>query len=337
MRLNTVMIMCAFCFVCVFAVSLVFAQGYPSQAPSNSGSPPRAQSTPPAPKHEPATARTTESASAAPSAPPSAAPAEAAVAPVKPPPPAVTPRFLPGLAPKITVRQPYYGARLDEDSRVSIIWDTQGEVARVRLYFYYERCRLGGKSRGTHGQFIAHSIPNTGSFSWRVPWIDATAMRIRIAGLNAEDEKLCDAEFGVNFMPAVCKNVPPTSLVINKQRQRLYFLKDGKIQRMHIVSTAARGYTTPLMRPGSRDPRRGEMGKVFRKARAPFSRMYQVTMPYWLQITSSGSHGIHATTPRYYSMLGRPASHGCVRQHYNDAQVLYNIVNVGTPVYVFAG
>jgi lipoprotein-anchoring transpeptidase ErfK/SrfK len=77
------------------------------------------------------------------------------------------------------------------------------------------------------------------------------------------------------------------------------------------------------------------MGKVFEKDPAPTSRMYNVVMPWWLQITASGSHGIHATSPRFYDELGGPASHGCVRQHRADAEILYDMVRVGTPVYIF--
>ena len=57
-------------------------------------------------------------------------------------------------------------------------------------------------------------------------------------------------------------------------------------------------------------------------------------MLWWMAITSSGSHGIHATSPGYYGYLGGPASHGCVRQHRADARELYHMVDVGTPVYV---
>ncbi len=63
--------------------------------------------------------------------------------------------------------------------------------------------------------------------------------------------------------------------------------------------------------------------------------MYDVVMRYYLAITSSGSHGIHATYPNMYRYLGRPASHGCIRQHRKDAAILYDLVPVGTPVYVF--
>ncbi len=64
-------------------------------------------------------------------------------------------------------------------------------------------------------------------------------------------------------------------------------------------------------------------------------RAYTCWMPYYLAITSSGSHGIHATSPSMYRYLGRPASHGCIRQHHADAKILYSLVSVGTPVYVF--
>jgi lipoprotein-anchoring transpeptidase ErfK/SrfK len=58
-------------------------------------------------------------------------------------------------------------------------------------------------------------------------------------------------------------------------------------------------------------------------------------MAWWMAITASGSHGIHATSPGFYYALGGPASHGCVRQHRNDARILYGMVSVGTAVYVF--
>jgi lipoprotein-anchoring transpeptidase ErfK/SrfK len=88
------------------------------------------------------------------------------------------------------------------------------------------------------------------------------------------------------------------------------------------------------MQPGS-GGRRGAMGRVFGKDPDAFSRMYEVHMLWWMAITSSGSHGIHATSPGFYSQLGEPASHGCIRQHRRDARTLYQMVSVGTSVYVF--
>jgi lipoprotein-anchoring transpeptidase ErfK/SrfK len=102
---------------------------------------------------------------------------------------------------------------------------------------------------------------------------------------------------------------------------------------MDIVSTAVAPYDTPYMQPGA-DGSHGEMGRVFGKDPDAFSHEYQVHMLWWLAITSSGSHGIHATSPNLYDYLGEPASHGCIRQTVSDAHSLYERVSVGTRVYV---
>lgn len=223
-----------------------------------------------------------------------------------------------------------------EGAEVVLRWRSRGPVQQVRLYYYYDRCALGGQSRGTFGRVIyGQMLPNFSEVPWTIPWMDTAAFRLRIAAYDGAEMLVAEDEIGLRFRPAELKNLPDRAIGIVKKRQRLYYYEDGRVRRMHIVSTAAPGYTTPLMRPGSHDPRRGAMGKVFRKHPSAFSRMYRVAMPYWLQITSSGSHGIHATSPRYYHLLGRPASHGCVRQHNSDAAVLYGLVAVGTPVYVF--
>ncbi|MGI5816773.1 MAG: L,D-transpeptidase [Armatimonadota bacterium] len=223
-----------------------------------------------------------------------------------------------------------------EGQRALIRWDSGGPIERVRLYYSYDNCRLAGRSRGQVGRVIfGQMIPNFGEAPWTIPWMDTDAFRLRIAAYGADDELIASDEIGVRFRPAELAELPSHAIGIIKKRQRLYYYEGGKIRRMHIVSTAAPGYVTPTMRPGSHDPRRGAMGKVFGKQWSAWSRSYQTAMPFWLQITASGSHGIHATSPRYYGYLGRPASHGCVRQHAEDAKVLYGMVEVGTPVFIF--
>ncbi len=243
-------------------------------------------------------------------------------------------RHLP-LTPSISLLSPRPDEEWTEGSTVIIRWEATGLLYWVRLYYYGGNCPLGGRPRGSFGEVIADRVPNTGSIQWTVPWIDATCFRLRIAGFGVNDQRLADFERVVRFRPRELVDLPDTCIAIIKRKQRLYYYEEGRIVRMHVISTARRGYSTPTMTPGDYSPRRGAMGQVFRKSRRPRSRRYDVTMPYWLQITSTGSHGIHATSPNLYYRLGRPASHGCIRQHRSDAKVLYQLVPVGTPVYIF--
>ncbi len=223
-----------------------------------------------------------------------------------------------------------------EGSKVIIRWRCGGPIEKVRLYYSYDNCPLAGKARGRVGNILFdRMIPNWGEVPWTVPWIDTDGFRLRIAGYSRDGALIGSEEIGVRFRPAELKDLPDHAIGIVKKRQRLYYYESGKIRRMHIVSTAAPGYWTPTMKPGSHDPRRGALGKVFGKQTNAWSRRYNCSMPYWLQITASGSHGIHATSPRFYGYLGRPASHGCVRQHRTDAKALFELVDVGTPVYIF--
>lgn len=243
-----------------------------------------------------------------------------------------TPRFDPSGQPALSVAFPATGSQVAEGV-VTFVWHTAGPIARVKLSYSGERCQLGGNSRGIFSGELA-TVNNTGIARVRVPWMDGIHFTLRLTGYEASGRSLAATEARYELLPEVCQGKSPHALVVSKPRQRLYYLRDGRIVRMHVVSTAARGSWTPEMSPGSYDRKRGAMGRVFSKSPAPVSRLYQVVMRYYLAITSSGSHGIHATSPNYYRRLGGPASHGCIRQHLADARALYQLVPVGTAVYV---
>jgi hypothetical protein len=223
-----------------------------------------------------------------------------------------------------------------EGETVVIAWQTDGTPSAVRLYYQGEKCRLGGRPRGGFSGVIGGGmLPNTGKATWKVPWLDGASLNLRLAGYDADGKLVAELNRSVWLVPLEFRNLPGTCIAISKRRQRLYYRENGKTRRMHLVSTAAPGYITPRMRPGGYFAGRGRTGRVFNKAYNPFSSMYHVNMPYWLGITASGSHGIHATSPPFYGRLGHPASHGCVRQHRADARVLWDMVRTGTAVYVF--
>jgi lipoprotein-anchoring transpeptidase ErfK/SrfK len=239
-------------------------------------------------------------------------------------------------APAIAFISPMPEEQWVEGAGVTLKWLSAGAISKVRIYYSYDRCKLAGRSRGNFGALVTAMTENRNELAWAsVPWIDSANFRLRIAGYDADERLLASDEIGVRFRPKEFTNIPATCIAISKRKQRLYYYVEGKARRVHVVSTGRGGMSTPQMWPGSYSPRRGSMGKVFRKSISAWSGRYHCQMPYWLQITSSGSHGIHATSPPFYRYLGSPASHGCVRQHRADASVLYKLVPVGTAVYIF--
>ncbi len=102
-----------------------------------------------------------------------------------------------------------------------------------------------------------------------------------------------------------------TDITISKTHQMMQVDTDeGSYQ--FPVSTARKGYNTPTgtFRPYSLQPM--HYSKKFDNAPMPHSIFF------------SGGYAIHATP--HIRNLGRPASHGCVRLHPDDAAFLYNLV-----------
>jgi hypothetical protein len=101
-------------------------------------------------------------------------------------------------------------------------------------------------------------------------------------------------------------------VVVDKSAQRLSVSVDGSHRYEWPVSTARWGYRTPN---GSYRPERLE--------RQWYSRKYDWSpMPY--SIFFSGGYAIHGSNE--VSRLGRPASHGCIRLHPQNAAVLFALV-----------
>jgi len=217
-----------------------------------------------------------------------------------------------------------------EGEQVTIFWLSAPDIRFVKLSFFGDRTPLGGRSRGEFHEAVTGTIPNKQFVVWTVPWIDAARFTLRIVGFDEQKQPVARDERAILFRPRVMKDIEGTCIVISRARQRLYYQEDGLIKRIHVISTAARGYRTPQMGPSDH-----YKGRVFRKLPNPYSHLYECHMPYFLAITSSGSHGIHATSRPFYRRLGRPASHGCIRQHRADARTLFQLVKIGTPVYVF--
>ena len=99
---------------------------------------------------------------------------------------------------------------------------------------------------------------------------------------------------------------------IDLSDQEMTVFVNGWRKYVWPVSTARRGYRTPV---GTYRPQR--------LARMWYSRKYHWSpMPY--SVFFHGGYAIHGTTE--IRNLGRPASHGCVRLHPDNAKRLFDLI-----------
>lgn len=101
------------------------------------------------------------------------------------------------------------------------------------------------------------------------------------------------------------------NVVVSKRSQTMNVYEDGELIERWPVSTARKGYYTPV---GSWQPYSYQLmhySKKFDNAPMPHSIFF------------SGGYAIHATP--HVGNLGRPASHGCVRLSPSNAATLYNM------------
>lgn len=94
--------------------------------------------------------------------------------------------------------------------------------------------------------------------------------------------------------------------------QEMTVMQSGRRLFSWPVSTGGDGYVTPT---GTFQPQwfsRDHRSRLYDDAPMPFAIFYD------------GNYAIHATFST--SMLGRPASHGCVRLHPDNARTLYELV-----------
>jgi hypothetical protein len=94
--------------------------------------------------------------------------------------------------------------------------------------------------------------------------------------------------------------------------QSMEVLVEGELQHSWAVSTAGKGYRTPV-----------GVWQPYRMHTMWHSRKYDnAPMPHSIFFT--GGYAIHATP--HIRRLGRPASHGCVRLHPDHARELFALV-----------
>lgn len=114
----------------------------------------------------------------------------------------------------------------------------------------------------------------------------------------------------VGLLPAAARADVVARVSLSAQEMTVYV--DGVARYGWAVSTARRGYRTPV---GSYRPTR--MHKMW------YSKKYD-NAPMPNSIFFLGGYAVHGTP--HVRSLGRPASHGCIRLHPDNARTLFSLV-----------
>ena len=119
-------------------------------------------------------------------------------------------------------------------------------------------------------------------------------------------------------LPKTCKllNKHPRGIFLNLTTQYFGAYEYGKLKFWGPISSGRKGKETPI----------GNFKAIFKKKNR-ISIKYGVPMLYSIQF--SGHYFMHQQ-----SMLGRPASHGCVRLLLKDAKKLFYWINKGDPIII---
>lgn len=99
---------------------------------------------------------------------------------------------------------------------------------------------------------------------------------------------------------------------VDISQQRLHLWVNGAKRGSWPVSTARRGYRTPLGTYRPTRLHRRHYSSIYRGSPMPYSVFFR------------GGYAIHGTNQ--VSRLGRPASHGCIRLHPSNAATLFNLI-----------
>lgn len=124
-------------------------------------------------------------------------------------------------------------------------------------------------------------------------------------------------------------------IIINKDNNTLYHIKEGHVLNRYPVATGK----TPGYTPEGKfiivnkivDPAWGGAGRYTPvKGGAPNNPLGRRWMG--LNIKGGGVYGIHGNSHK--ESIGRYISLGCIRMFNGDIEALFNIINVGTPVWI---
>lgn len=132
-------------------------------------------------------------------------------------------------------------------------------------------------------------------------------------------------DFGLDipnfFAPACYQKSCEVYAQIVKSEQKLYLFINGVLQGSWLVSTGDRKHETPLL---NQNPN-GRIYDAYTSKKFPGGDYKGLgNMPYAVFI--KGGFAVHGTAKSNWPMLGKKASHGCIRLHPDNALYFNRLV-----------
>ncbi|MCB0377314.1 MAG: L,D-transpeptidase [Bdellovibrionales bacterium] len=160
---------------------------------------------------------------------------------------------------------------------------------------------------------------------------DAEAL---LDAMEANDDFAFIEDLAAGNLPVVKASLGGQSIkiIVDKSEQTLYFYMNGKHMDSWLVSTARSPFSTPT---GTWNPVPGRIYTKYSSTKYPGGSWKGLgNMPY--AIFFYRGFALHGTTAGNIPKLGRPASHGCVRMHPNNAKYLNGVVKDAVRTYGYS-
>jgi len=201
------------------------------------------------------------------------------------------------------------------------------------------------------------SDPDTGTLfkqSVPVPWLDCTAVTLWAKHFGTDGKLLGAVRIGnFSFQPGCIEKAVEwqkddgklreyeRAIVVCRTHQRGYILDNARLPILSfLVSTGKRG-ATPVFEPGSLVTLRKhkvKIGIVREYLGNAHSQKYNATLYNGIALDVNRILFLHGTDTKNYHLLGKEASHGCVRTHQEDQKgavaLLKSFLKEGVPAWV---
>lgn len=126
---------------------------------------------------------------------------------------------------------------------------------------------------------------------------------------------------GAKAVDSCYRNACPVWVVVDRITQTLSLYQDGALRYVWLTSTGKRGFETPYF---DKNPN-GRVYDKYTSTAYPDGDYHGLgNMPYAVFV--SGGYAIHGTTKGNWPNLGKPASHGCIRLHPDNAFIFNRLV-----------